>query len=129
MYELLAAFTGVLACGYVLYYLWYLSWPTVAAVVTRSCSADLSGVVTSRDKVELIYYRFDYAGKTHEMNRTGLFIRMGFAPKVLEGEAITVSICPLSVGLSCPDRKLFNLIVLGCFQLLFAGLILVFLTA
>ena len=87
MYELLSVFTVSLGVGYIVYYLWHLTWPIVEGTVIDSYVHKMPSVVSSRRKYKIVNYQFEYGNETYSSNRLGLFMRFGFAPNVLKGES------------------------------------------
>lgn len=129
MYEILSLLSVILGVAYFLFYCWHLTWSTVEAKVLSSYIHEMPSVVSSNRRFKIVNYEFDYNGKVHTVNRQSLFMRFGFAQNVLVGDKVPVKVCPIIIDFSCPDRKLFNFLILVCFQVFFAGLVAVFMTA
>ncbi|MGQ9427583.1 hypothetical protein ACXYTJ_10310 [Gilvimarinus sp. F26214L] len=129
MYEVLVVITGLLGIAYAIYYVWHLFWPTVEGKVIGARIQEFPSIASSRRKFKVVDYEFEYGNNKHVLDRQGLFFRLGFAPNVRVGDVVMMRVNPISVGLSCPDRRWFYLLVLLGFQLLFAVLIYIFLTA
>lgn len=129
MYEALSIFTASLGVGYFLYYFWYLSWPIVNGKVDSCYLHEIPSLISSKKKIRVINYKFNYCNDTYIINRQGLFLRFGFAPNLKIGDVLKIKVCPKFITLSCPERNRYNLFVMIFFQLFFMLVIAVFLTA
>ena len=94
---------------FTLFYLWYLTWPEVAAKVTSVDSGISKGIGINRPrKYRLINYTYEYGGATYQSRRQGLITARAFSPEAEIDDIIQVRVCRLFQSLSCPSRVWFE---------------------
>lgn len=99
--------------GFILYFVWYLTWPVVRGEVTdvRCGISDIS-YVRGRRKYRLVSYEYSYLGRTYSSARQGLFVGAALGPRKQAGDMIKVSVCRSVPDLSCPSRPTFEALIL-----------------
>ncbi|MGQ9426413.1 hypothetical protein ACXYTJ_09930 [Gilvimarinus sp. F26214L] len=90
------------------FYLWYLSWPTVAGRVVRIEEGRPTHSPAGREGDRLLVYTYQFDGREYVSRRQGLFVKAAMGPNKSPGDTVLVSVCSLGSYLSCPRRPLFE---------------------
>jgi hypothetical protein len=102
-----------MAVAFIVYFLWYLSWPVSEGEVESIADQTIEGIgITRKRKVRIIRYRYIYDNIEYYSVRQGLFMKFGFSPIVDLGDRIKMSVCTKLPDLSCPRRVALEACVL-----------------
>ena len=124
---LIITFLVLTACGFVAYFLWYLTWPVVDGKVIDVTTEVTEKTLHSRArKFQIVCYEYHYGGADYRSIVRGVITRSGwFAPPVNEGDTIKFSVCTSRQSLSRPRRVRFEaMVVLSIVLLCTLGVLL-----
>ena len=110
---LVITFLVLTACGFVAFFLWYLTWPVVdgkAIDVTTHVTPKAPHTRARESRIACYDYR--YGGVDYRSIRQGLITVSSLAPRVNAGDTIRVSVCTRRQSLSCPRRVRFEATVM-----------------
>ena len=105
-----AVLFGILSA---LYYIWYLTWPIVTGIVSdlKEGISDISKI-RSPSNYRIITFEYDHNGKRFSSQRQSLFFSAVNGPKINSNQ-IKVRHCPMYSSLSCPNRPIYDLLMLA----------------
>lgn len=108
----------------ILFFLWYLTWPTAQARVTGVNQGTSKGLGINRPrKYRYVHYVYTYNDLEQISNRQGLIAARAFGSHLYVGDEFKVRVCRSMLSLSCPDRVGFEatVLVLTVFLLMVFG--------